>query len=61
MAEHPLKILEKVDPELLKRVKETSSFALEDGTLPKKFKLLIATHLTFFRSLMEQGKLRMPK
>ena len=45
MAEHPLKILEKVDPELLKRVKETSSFALEDGTLPKKFKLLIAMTL----------------
>ncbi|OGP56502.1 MAG: 4-carboxymuconolactone decarboxylase [Deltaproteobacteria bacterium RBG_13_52_11b] len=45
MAEHPLKILEKVDPELLKRVKETSSFALEDGALPKKFKLLIAMTL----------------
>ena len=45
MAEHPLKILEKVDPELLKRVNETSSFAFEDGVLPKKFKLLIAMTL----------------
>ena len=42
MAEHPLKILEKVDPELFKRVTETSAFALADGALPRKYKLLIA-------------------
>jgi len=42
MAEHPLKIFEKVDPELLKRVRDTSTFALADGTLPKKYKLLMA-------------------
>ena len=42
MAEHPLKILEKVDPELLKRVTDTSAFALADGALPRKYKLLMA-------------------
>lgn len=45
MAEHPLKIFEKVDPDLLKLVKETNTFALGDGVLPKKFKLLIAMTL----------------
>ncbi len=45
MAEHPLAIFEKVDPELLKRMRETNSFALSDGALPKKFKLLIAMAL----------------
>lgn len=42
MAEHPLKIFEKVDPELLKLVKDTNTFALGDGALPRKLKLLIA-------------------
>ena len=42
MAEHPLKIFEKVDPELLKLVRETNTFALSDGALPRKYKLLIA-------------------
>jgi len=42
MAEHPLKIFEKVDPELLKLVRESSTFALAEGALPKKYKLLIA-------------------
>jgi len=42
MAEHPLKIFEKIDPELLKLVRETNSFALAEGALPRKFKLLIA-------------------
>jgi alkylhydroperoxidase/carboxymuconolactone decarboxylase family protein YurZ len=45
MAEHPLTILEKVDPGLLKLVKETNNFALNDGALPKKIKLLIAIAL----------------
>lgn len=45
MAEHPLKIFEKVDPELLRLVRDTSTFALDDGALPKKFKLLIAMTL----------------
>lgn len=45
MAEHPLKILEKVDPELLKLVEKTNALALDDGALPRKFKLLIAMAL----------------
>ncbi len=45
MAEHPLKIFEEVDPELLKLVKNTNAFALADGALPRKFKLLIAMAL----------------
>jgi alkylhydroperoxidase/carboxymuconolactone decarboxylase family protein YurZ len=45
MAEHPLKILETVDPALFKAVKESNTFALSDGALPKKVKLLIALAL----------------
>jgi alkylhydroperoxidase/carboxymuconolactone decarboxylase family protein YurZ len=45
MAEHPLKIFEKIDPELLKLMKNTNAFALADGALPRKFKLLIAMAL----------------
>jgi len=45
MAEHPLKIFEEIDPELLKLVQNTNAFALADGVLPKKFKLLIAMAL----------------
>lgn len=42
MVEHPLKTLEKLDPELLRLVEDTQQFALSDGALPRKFKLLIA-------------------
>ena len=45
MAENPLKALEGWDPELVRLVKEAGRFALEDGALPKKFKLLIAMAL----------------
>ena len=45
MSEHPLKILEKLDPQLLKLVENTNRFALAEGALPKKFKLLIAMAL----------------
>jgi alkylhydroperoxidase/carboxymuconolactone decarboxylase family protein YurZ len=45
MREHPLKIFEKLDPDLLQRVASTGEFALADGALPKKFKLLIAMAL----------------
>jgi alkylhydroperoxidase/carboxymuconolactone decarboxylase family protein YurZ len=45
MSEDPLKILETLDPELLKLVEDTSELALADGALPKKFKLLIALAL----------------
>lgn len=45
MAENPLKIFEKLDPDLLKLVENTIKFALADGALPRKFKLLIAMSL----------------
>jgi alkylhydroperoxidase/carboxymuconolactone decarboxylase family protein YurZ len=45
MPEDPLKILEKLDPKLLKLVKDTREFAHADGALPKKFKFLIAMAL----------------
>ena len=45
MSEHPLKVFEKLDPEFLKLVEDTSKFALADGVLPRKFKLLIAMAL----------------
>lgn len=45
MAEHPLKIFEKMDPELLELVRNTNAFALADGVLPRKIKFLIAMAL----------------
>ncbi len=41
MIEHPLKIYEKLDPDLLKHVENSSDFACADGALPRKYKLLI--------------------
>ena len=45
MPEKPLQIFEKLDPQLLKLVESTNEFALADGALPRKFKLLIAMAL----------------
>jgi alkylhydroperoxidase/carboxymuconolactone decarboxylase family protein YurZ len=45
MSEHPLKVFEKLDPELLKAVQASEEFTFVDGALPKKFKLLIAMAL----------------
>jgi len=45
MAEHPLQMFERLDPELLKLVENTRELALTDGALPRKFKLLIAMAL----------------
>ena len=56
MAEHPLKIFEKIDPELLKLVRETNSFALAEGALPRKFKLLIAMALDASEGAVEGVK-----
>ena len=62
MAEHPLKVFEKIDPELLSLVKNTNAFALADGALPRKVKFLIAMALDAshgavrgVRSLAEQA------
>jgi alkylhydroperoxidase/carboxymuconolactone decarboxylase family protein YurZ len=45
LSESPSKILEKLDPELLRVVENTRELALADGALPRKFKLLIAMAL----------------
>lgn len=45
MPEHPLKVFEKTDPDLRRFVQGVSDFALADGALPRKFKLLIAMAL----------------
>ncbi len=42
VTEHPLKIYEKLDPDLLKHVENSREFAFDDGALPRKYKLLIA-------------------
>ncbi len=62
MAEHPLKVFEKIDPELLALVRNNNAFALADGALPRKFKFLIAMALDAshgavrgVRSLAEQA------
>ena len=45
MPEHPLKIFEKVDPELRKSIQSSNEFTFADGALPRKVKLLIAMAL----------------
>ena len=45
MPENPLKVFEKLDPEFLKLVENTSKSTFADGALPRKFKLLIAMAL----------------
>jgi alkylhydroperoxidase/carboxymuconolactone decarboxylase family protein YurZ len=45
MSEHPLKIYERLDPELLRQVEENRKFALAGGTLPEKFKCLLVMAL----------------
>lgn len=41
VTEHPLKIYEKLDPELLRHVEDSGEFVFADGALPRKYKLLI--------------------
>ena len=42
VTEYLLKIYEKLDPDLLKHVEDSSNFVFADGALPRRFKLLIA-------------------
>ena len=56
MAEHPLAILETIDPELLKVVRDTNAFALTDGALPRKIKFLIAMALDASQGAVEGVK-----
>jgi alkylhydroperoxidase/carboxymuconolactone decarboxylase family protein YurZ len=45
MPEHPLQVFDQLDPELRKAVEDIRVLALEDGAMPKKYKLLIAMAL----------------
>lgn len=45
MAENPLKIFERLDPELLKLVNDTKGLAMNEGALPRRIKLLMAMAL----------------
>ncbi len=53
MADNPLQIFEKVDPELLKLVQNTNTLAISDGALPRKFKLLMAMALDASQGTVE--------
>jgi len=56
MAEHPLKIFEKIDPELLNVARSANAFALADGALPRKIKFLIAMALDASHGAVEGTK-----
>jgi alkylhydroperoxidase/carboxymuconolactone decarboxylase family protein YurZ len=56
MAEHPLAILEKIDPQLLTLVRDANAFALADGALPRKIKFLIAMALDAAHGTVEGTK-----
>ena len=56
MAEHPLKIFEKIDPQLLTLVQDTSELALADGALSRKSKLLMAMALDASQGTVEGVK-----
>ncbi len=53
MSEDPLKIFEKLDPELLKLVERNNELALADGAISKKHKLLIAMALDISRGAVQ--------
>lgn len=42
MADHPLSILEKIDPKMMGHLKDADDLIYGPGALPKKFKLLMA-------------------
>jgi alkylhydroperoxidase/carboxymuconolactone decarboxylase family protein YurZ len=41
LSEHPLKVYERLDPDMLRKVNEDHKFAMEGTALPAKFKLLL--------------------
>ncbi len=56
MAENPLSIIEKLDPELFKNVEATQTLAIEDGALSRKVKLLMAMALDASHGAVEGVK-----
>ena len=45
MSANPLKVFETLDPDLLKLMNNTREFALADGIIPRKYKILMALAL----------------
>ena len=56
MPDHPLKVFEELDPELLNLVEDTRKLALAEGALPRRFKLLIAMALDASHGTVEGVK-----
>ena len=56
MTDHPLKVFEKIDPELLKLVQNTNSLALSEGALSRKVKFLLAMALDASQGAVEGVK-----
>ena len=56
MAEGPLQIFEKTDPQLLKLADSYRELALGDGALPQKYKFLIAMALDADHGLIDGVK-----
>ena len=42
MAEHPLNLINKIDPDFFNHIAHSNRFVFSDGALPRKYKLLIA-------------------
>jgi len=42
MPEHPLAVIERIDPKITAHLRQTNALIYGDGALPKKLKLLIA-------------------
>ena len=42
MAEHPLNIINKIDPEFFDHITSTNKFVFSEGAIPRKYKLLMA-------------------
>jgi alkylhydroperoxidase/carboxymuconolactone decarboxylase family protein YurZ len=56
MVENPLKIIEKLDPELFRNVEVTQTLALGEGALPRRVKLLMAMALDASHGTVEGVK-----
>jgi len=56
MSVNPLEIFKELDPDLLKLIESIKNFALADGALPKKVKLLIAMALDASQGAVEGVK-----
>lgn len=42
MAEHPLNIINKIDPDFFDHITDANQFVFSEGAIPRKYKLVIA-------------------